>query len=372
MSFSRRIEIPLLMAATIALGVVLPAKSQESPRRRGRSIEFSEPQRDVVKSNAPSTGVNKASLKDLEERLKKPFDLLNPGDNLTGRIVTPPESRPLPSAERARQIKSLLEKRNEWVFLEPEEYFGTETKADDMLDLSDDGLTGDDRRKKTPMERWYYDRLGRERNESLAATNPAAGADSLNPQPLEEGLDKEKELNQARRAKGGILGRNEKDQILKPLAIANPSAFGTLDPEATATRSFADIFGFGGTQPAEMSPEKSRAMEMRMQEFKQLLHTRDLAPVDPLGGGLVDPLSSSPLSAPPATLPPGLDGLHNDNTRSVSKPPSPGPSLQSSLPELPTAAGSLNSPSWEKTIPATEPPRMTLPAPTFNVPQRKF
>jgi hypothetical protein len=131
------------------------------------------------------------------------------------------------------------------------------------------------------------------------------------------------------------------------------------------------VFGFGKKEPAEASPEASRAMETRMLEFKQLLETRSLTPANPGLGGF-NPLAGSPLAAPPAAMSGGLDGFNSDTARGFLSPLSPTPVSQTSLPGLPTVAPNFSLPSWQTTPPAPEPPRMTLPPPTFNVPQRKF
>jgi hypothetical protein len=158
---------------------------------------------------------------------------------------------------------------------------------------------------------------------------------------------------------------------MKRLSTADLPAFGTIVSEPAGTRSLADILGFGNKEPTEAALEKSRATEMRMQEFKQLLETRSLTPANPGAGGF-NPLISSPLTAPSAVTSAGLDGFNSDTARGFSSSLSPSPVPQTSLPGLPTAGANSGSPSWQPTLPAPESARMTLPPPTFNIPQRKF
>jgi hypothetical protein len=370
MSSSRTTFRRLLIATGVALVVVMSASGQESRLRRGRSIQFAEPRSDVVKSNVNQLGANKTTLNSLEQDLRKPFEWLNPGENLADRFTGAAAPRALPSPTRARQMKDLLEKRNEWIFLEPEDYFAGGLNAEENSHLPEYGLNGEEKKKKTAVER-YYERLDSMRAELQAATNQVAGSDPLNPRPKREGEEEQKELVLGGQPGPLSSGLGDMEQTVKSLSAVDPSAFGTIVSEPGVTRSFADVFGFGKKEPAESAQEKSRAMETRIQEFKQLLETRSLTPSSPGLAGY-NPLVSSPLTAPPAVPSAGLDGFNSDTARGFSSLLSPSPVSQTTLSGLPTAAANIGSPSWQTTLPAPEQPRMTLPAPAFNIPQRKF
>lgn len=357
------------IAMGVAVIVVLYVRSQESRPGRGRSIEFSEPRSGVVSSNINQLGEKKTTLNNLEQDFKKPFDLFGSSDDPADRFTSPNERRPPPSTARARQMKELLEKRNEWIFLAPEDYFASGLTDEEIFNLPEFGSDGEVKTKKKPLER-YYERLDRESAKSQAAPNPAEEGGRSSPRQIADKQDEVKEVVLWGQPSSLSSGPSEMEQPVTRQSPGDSSAFSGVVSDKAATRSVADIFGFGQTGPAGPPPEKNPAMEARMAEFKQLLEGRSLTPADSGAGGF-NALIGSPLAPPPAGAAAGLDGFNGNNTRGGLSPLSPNPVSQASLPGLPTAAA-FGSPSWQITPPVPETPQVTLPPPTFNIPKRKF
>jgi len=370
MSLGRLSFTPFPLAMGLAVIVVLSVRSQESQPGQERSIEFSETRSGVVSSNVNQSGVNKITLKSMEQDLKKPFELFSTSDDAADCFTAANAWRPPPSTAKASQMKELLEKRNEWIFLTPEDYFASGLTDEKMFNLPEFGSDGEETKKKKPLER-YYERLDRESAKSRAATNPAEDSDRLSPRQIGEKQEGLKELVLWGQPSSLSSGLSEMEQTVKRLSHGDSSAFGTTADAASTARGFSDLFGFGKAD-AGPTPEQTSAVEARMVEFKQLLDGRSLTPADSGAGGF-NPLIGSPLAAPPTGASAGLNGFNGDNTRGGLSPLSPNPVSQTSFPGLPTAAANFGSPpSWQMTPPVPETPQVTLPPPTFNIPKRKF
>ncbi|MCU0783150.1 MAG: hypothetical protein MUF81_03710 [Verrucomicrobia bacterium] len=353
---------PFLIATGLALAAILPANGEGRPPRRGRSIQFSEPRSSVVSSNVNELRTKPTTLNDLEQALKKPFDVFSPGDDPIARFTTPPVPRMLPSPAQSRRMKELLEKRNEWIFLAPEDYYAPGLTAEKMFNLPEYSPSGEEKTRKNPMER-YFDRMDKLRAGAQgAATNYFAGSETLNARPTDakpEGLGELSFGGQQSPLSSGLSGLEKTTQRLSP---GDASAFSAAAAEPTTARSFSDLFGFGNADPTGPASEQSRTKETRMQEFKQLLETRSLTPPNP-GAGKYNPLSSSPATSPSTVSPPGFDVFSSTGARGALSPLPPG---------LNSLAPLSGLPSWQTPLPTPQTPRMTLPPPKFNIPQRKF
>ena len=360
MNFERLIFIPFLVATGLAPTVVMLASGEESQPRREPAIQSSDVRCDVVSSNVNQLKANKTTLRSLEQSIKKPFEWPSLGDSLADRFTAAPVWRAPPSIGEVRQMKELLEKRNEWVFLSPEDYFAAGLTAEEILNLPEYGPNGEQKKKKTALER-YYERLDRESAKSQV------GSDVLTRRKMGERQEGLKELLLGGQPNSWSFGLSDLKQTVEHESSGVSSAFDTVVSDKAETRGFSDLFGFGKAEPA---PEKSRAMEARMQEFRQLLETRSLTTANP-GVGTLNPLSSSSLAAPLTGPSTGIAVPGSDNGRGALTPLAPGSVSQTSLPGLASPPASFGSPSWQ-TPPAPETPQMTLPPPTFNIPKRKF
>jgi len=124
----------------------------------------------VLSSNVNLLGANKTALKDLERELKKPFELISPSDEYVDRLKTGPQSSAPRSDVTAKQMKDFLERRNDWIFLSPEEMMGAAGRLRKFWKLRNSARMGEPKKRKTAIER-YYERLDRVRGESQVVTN---------------------------------------------------------------------------------------------------------------------------------------------------------------------------------------------------------
>jgi len=356
------------------LAVVLPAIAQQPPSKRGRPIRFSEPRSDVVSSNVNQLRTSQTSLQELEQSFKKPFELLSPSDDPVVRLTVPPLRHFPPSAARSRQMKELLEKRNEWVFLEPEDYYDLGLTAEEMLNVPEYGADGEVKKRKTPLER-YYDNMDKARAAAQAAiTNRARGEETPGTRLVDEETERLNEPRFTRQSDSLKRGSGEVERPFEPLSTVELPAFTQTGSEPSLARDFSELFGFGKSEAAQLETEKARNLEARSQEFKQLLEMRSASTLNP-GAGTLNSWISRPLGTPPALAAGGLDALSGTSAGSSSplaNNPAPNPGSLSPPALQPGAAANSGLPNWRATLPAPEPSRKGLPAPAFQIPQRKF
>lgn len=355
------------MGALLAAVFVASAQSGSSSAlpRRGRAIQFSNPRSSVVSSNVNELGANKTKLEDLEQQLRKPFEIFGSGDDSINRVATPVRRLP-PSAAKMRQMKELLEKRKEWIFLAPEDYVEPGLTTEEMLDVPEYGTDGTEKKRKTPIER-YYERLEKARAEARAAVTNQSDDDSdlglvqrAKAQADVSGVAKTSDFGQPKSFSPGLdaVEKTLKQwQSVPENSILNPST-----AETTTGNSFSDLFGFGKIAAPAPGSEQALAREARMQKFKELLEPHSTAMFD----------SGAPAFTPPAlpSLTPPADFGASPGVAKRSSPISPPPS--SSAPGLVPTSANPALPSWQTQPPEPKAPALKLPPPGFNIPQRKF
>lgn len=350
-----------LVLAGLALSVAPTAPAQQPPSKRGRAIQFSETRSDVVSSNVNELRTKRPSLKQLEQELKKPFELLNPDADPANRLTTPP-LRHTPPPARTKQMKELLEKRNEWIFLEPEDY-GSGLTPEEMLNLPEYGPDGELKKRKTALER-YYDNLDKAQADArVAATNRARADEVFGSRSKDEETEDSQNLGFANEPG---LGNNERTG--KSLAPGELPAFSLAAPEMFTTGGFADAFGFGRSERIEPKSDRSRSIEARNQEFKKLLEMGSSSPLNQ-DAGAINSLISPPFSTPSLLKSRNLGTLPGAGLSSTLPP---NPTSLSPSPVMPSVAVSPALPAWQTTPAPVEQPRKVLPPPTFQIPQRKF
>jgi hypothetical protein len=361
MRFGRLSSFWFLTAAGLAL-LGTTGASEESRSRRGRAIEFTPPRNDMVSSNVNELGAKKTTLKSLEQEIRKPFEWIGSGDDIVGPFGVAPRPRPIVPLAKASQIKELLEKRKEWIFIAPEDYGSLKLTGEEILNSPEFGLKGEEK-KRTPIER-YYERMEKARAEALSATNHSTAGDSLTKRQITAELEGLKELVLGLTENSSSPGKDETEQATEPLSPAGAAAFRVDITREVEGRSLGDIFGLGKSEASETATEKIRPMEARMNEFKQLLETRSLSPPNTAAGGFNSLIGSA--GAAPPTM--GMEGLRNGGLSGQgASPNTPAATFGSQ-----SAAPGLGSASWQTTVSAPAPARLPLPAPTFNIPQRKF
>lgn len=356
-----------LVLAGLTLSVAATATAQQPPSKRGRAIQFSETRSDVVSSNVNELRTKKTSLKQLEQELKKPFELLNPVADPANRLTAPPLRHTAPPA-RTKQMKELLEKRNEWIFLEAEDYYGSGLTPEEMLNLPEYGPNGELKKRKTALER-YYDNLDKAQADArVAATNRARADEMFGTRPKDEETEDPQKFGFANEPSSFNPGLGNNERAGKSLAPGERPTFSLAAPEAFPNRGFADAFGFGRSEPIEPGSDRSRSVEARNQEFKKLLETGSSPPVHQDAGAL-NSFISPPFSTPSLLKSGNLGTLPGAG---VSSTLPPNPTSLSPSPILPSVAVSPALPAWQTTPAPVEQPRKVLPPPTFQIPQRKF
>ena len=355
------------IATVLALIVGASANGQDARPRRGRAIEFSEPRSEVLSSNVNLLGANKTALKDLERELKKPFELISPSDEYVDRLKTGPQSSVPRSDVKAKQMKDFLERRNDWIFLSPEEMMGAGRTAEEILETPEFGPNGEPKKRKTAIER-YYERLDRVRGESQVVTNRSTEIGHEDKRTVEENEGGLSELAFRGQANPFVSAENEGMDSAKNLYPNDAPSFnsGRAEPE----KSFVEIFGIGKNEATAVETGELTLRETRMQEFKQLLENRSLAMPQPSVGS--PNWNAAATLAPTGFASSGLHGANSGGTQVELKPLPSGAGLQKSLLGTPTAAFSAPAPSWQITPLVPEQPSVKNSQPTFSVPKRKF
>lgn len=342
------------LPAVLLLGGGLGVDAQQASPQQSQPILFSEPKGGTVSSNLNLIATKKAPLRNLEDDLKKPFELFDVANSLSGAPVLPQRLPPAPTLNN-RRVRELLQKREEeWLFEAPQDRDEALIK-DDWLKPSESELPGEGRRKQTSLER-YYDRLDRAR---VASTNQVRNSDPFN-------LQKDRELGEALNLQpaGNPLGVNNPvmEQLFKQLAQPNNrSPFGNHDDEKTGGKFF-DL-GKVESSSAQLLQER----EARREKYKELLETRpstaagSSAALKPFGDTTTPVLTAPNVAiATPPTAPADGNALFNF----VGKPAGPQ--------ELAPVAPAL--PSLTPTPPSEQPLKNEKPRPvsTFNLPRRSF
>jgi len=350
---------PILILAGFALCAASGADAQSTVPRRGRAIEFSQPKSEAVSSNLNDMTVKKPAIRSLDANFKKPFEVFGSGSSLDG-VMMPPPGRPPRPAVKSKQAREKEEKRKDWIFLAPEDY-APDLSAEEMLHVSDLNPEEMEKKKLTPLER-YYLRLEKAQSTitnavkagvpHVAGTKDDAGGDGSERDegPLDATMKRAEHT-----LKGLSDGREE-----KPIA----------DEKKEGSRSFAEFFGFVSDEKPAPQPLAPQAQEARATDFKQLLDTRfSPSPSAGLPGGTLNPLAASSAPMPPASKAFSAQPPLTFNSLNPVTPTFGAPLLPGALPE------SVNNPfssGVKITLPGPEPARTFTPPTTFSIPQRRF
>jgi len=329
----------------VALGTPGSVHGQQPPPRRAQPIIFAEPRSTTATSNFNEIATQMPVFQTPGKELKKPSDIFDSGEGFTTPSM-PQLPRPKVSSKR---LKEFLDKGNNRGLQTPEE-LATEMTAEAIFKIPEFDRDGQDKKKKTWMERGY-DRLEREH---LGTTNQMKGEDLLGQKEEHEGRDERTPLGTE---KPSDMTGQIKALTWKPLLGEDSSS--ALNPDLNKSGSLSDGFGFANVEAPVESPEAARARETRWQNYRQLLDSGALSPPVPASPAL-NFFKNAP--APTHDLSPsqGLDAF-------------PGTSPRISWPTAPVSAPLGFPGSFGNSQSLTPPPPRTLPpAPTFELPKRKF
>lgn len=368
---SCRLKSACVLAGTAVAAGFIVAQAQQALPSGGRKIEFSDPGSGVIASNLNAIATGKSPFPNLENELKKPNEMFQPGGSLQG-IGEPLIQRAPASGVNSKKLKELLEKRQDWQFLDLEDYH-SEQSVEEMLGIPEYGRNGELKEEKSPLER-YYERLDRanapvtNRTRNDSSFSMELGFGNKSDRSLQE-LNRNDKENEP----GGMA---EVEDPLRQLLRGNPG--NPLFPDKTKPTGFSAVFG----QPEAWKPETSdatRAQAARMEEFKRLwdTHTLPSLPSSSIPGiPPFDPFKPSGSTTPAFALPRNAEPT-------PAAPITPIAPLRDSLSPLPTTFGAIagpldlpvvppGTPSLAPAPPPLGPTRAVAPAADFNIPKRRF
>lgn len=361
----------MLAGMTVGAGFMATQAQQAFPSG-GRKIEFSDPAGSVATSNLNAIANLKGAFPSLENDLRRSFEVVQPGGSLQG-VAAPPGQRTPASGANSKKLKEFLEKRQDWQFLEPEDYHSEQT-IEEALGIPEYGPDGELKEKKSPLER-YFERLERG---NVGATNRTRSDDlsgvGFSSPKKNDGTSRDLNPAAAEKRADATADDNPLTQLLRG-NTTNPSF-----PDATRPAGFSDVFGQSWQWKPE-STETARAQAARLEEFKRIwdAHTSPTLPsASPISGiAPYDPLKSLPSTTPAFSLPRGTDTV----PVVPATPVATFAPVRDSLGSLPTAAGtqpaglpevSTTLPGLTPSAPLPEPARTTVPAADFSIPKRRF
>ena len=352
-----------VILAVLALNNPLAGRLAAQSMPRGRPIEFSDPKGGGVYTNLQEFGSRTDRLKQLEEELSQPLRMFSPDTSLGGAPV--PFVRPSTTPViQSKKLQDLLERRKNWAFLSPEDVAAGPT-AEDIFGVPKYEADGQET-SKTPALEQYFKNIDRRQGRSAGLTK--LSEEDLFGQRKTTDSDSGFASSSDSDMPSGV---KDSEQALKQLLVPETD-INTFAPFVTRG-SPADIFGLGDQT---LSPKQISAHKAYMQEFQNVLNGTTAAPgIDPLDSlNPFNPLQAmSEVAREPVKLGGGLDNLLGTtrHKRLDGQSELIDPAL------LPNAASDINAQvlnQWNpfSTLPNTDLPKLTPPAPAFTAPRRPF
>jgi len=350
---SRRANFKMPLLAGALAAVALSAVAQKDAPPSSKPIIFSPPAGENTVSNAPLLFPRLSDRPNIGNQVRAPvsiFDVQTPSLPL-------PVPPPAPALSRAdvRRLQKILDARENWALMTPEEILGVDTSGNTARTPGQEAA--DDQQKLTLIGRF----LERQQRSQVTVTNESYGGDASS------GWD-------FSRNRSGMTNGSSSDSA----RIGSPTVAQILDRffnDTSANNPFAGPDGNGSAawfkslglppQPAPPTPEQLAERE----RFSQLL--------DP--GTYADTAAkSSPDSKFLSVLQPLSDmgpdkGVMASPVGSSFAPLNSGIGKPAGLLPLPGIAGSTNWQSSAAAAWAPQPPPWLVQTPQpFTMPQRKF
>jgi hypothetical protein len=143
--------------AAFAIGAGICGSAQAAlPPRAGKSIQFAAPEENVTTNlNNRATKTSPLDNMRVPDQAPSGFSLRRPGEGVIAPV--PPVFR---SQQRTTEMKEMLERRNNWTFMTPEQLLGVPDEQDRFSRTL--GGTDDEKEKQnelnlTPAERYFLD-----------------------------------------------------------------------------------------------------------------------------------------------------------------------------------------------------------------------
>lgn len=284
---------------TVAGAGLMALAAEAQTIRHGPPIRFSAPKSDTVGTNLNQfTDKARNNLRRLEEELSQPLDVFRQQDS--ARPMAAPLPRP-PAGPviQNKRIRELLDKKNNWVFMSPEDQV-TGLTAEEIFGLTELDETGGPKARATSLER-YNERLDRERIGSTNGVTSDGIGRWASEAPWRMQADEE---NQPRNPVQARLMDSER--ALQDLLKTPPNL--SFLPEIRPRSSYADPLAPNPVKTTEKSWEQ-KAQEARLEQFRQMIQPETPKPASLPGlasggsaGSSFTPLpSSSPAGATTVT-----------------------------------------------------------------------
>jgi hypothetical protein len=303
-------------------------------------------------TNSQRLAPRESGLKQLEDELFRPLQGFSPKSSLDA--ISAPVRMPPPANQNERN--PALDRKKDWVFMNPEELMGTR----DPEDVFGTGPGEKHKKELSPMEK-YIQRLyhSNEHSKQDAFGRKQKREDNLSGNRKESRGDKENEKE--KEDENGDLPPELRDTETRLKKMFEPP------PVSKAGKSpslIQDLFGLGTT---ERSREELEGQRERREEYKKMLHLPSspilgLEAPNPLAG-LFQPVQAAPTSAgiPDVSLPKSTGGNHFGS-------PAGFPGISA----LTEPSRPFGQPSLSPVLPKAEPAHIPVPTATFTAPRRQF
>ena len=358
MTFRRSSRQISFAAAILAVSGLLVCNAQTDSKERKRPIEFSRPKSDQGTTNLQQLMGKPDGLKQLEEESYRPLQPFAPQSSLDGVVALPNRPPATPMIQNKR-VKEMLERRKNWVFLNPEDLLGAPT-VQEILKTPAFGPDGKEQKERPALER-YYERLTTKRS---AADSPISSkSDELFGPPSQsnqrDGLAVQEDSNLP-------SGVRERAEALKKLL--DSGGVGSPFSQGAAHGSLADTFGLANNI---LSKEQMQDHKKFLNDYRSVLDRTWHPAAIPVPGGpsAIFPDPAAPAGQPATGLPSAASPAmsHEIAAQADVRNPTLGP------PELPDVkAQALGQTRPTPTLPTVEPTRVAPPSPSFDAPRRAF
>ncbi len=242
------------LSLAFVAGVAVCHAQTEGKTTHGRELELTEPMAKEAITNLNQLSGH-SSLRQLEDDLSKSLQPFAPKGSLDG-VLAPQYVAPPRQIIRSQKLKDELEKRQNWMYLSPEDLLPGMDDAD-LLKLQD--ATDATGKKKTPLEQ-FYDRLEREQK---GGTKSKLSSDD-DPLSTKDPLRDDSDSMDDSKLPGRI--RDTAQNLRKLLSQDNGLE---RYSDGNGRSSLSDFFGLGVAKvPTKEEIEKHKAY---MDEFRKLL-----------------------------------------------------------------------------------------------------
>jgi hypothetical protein len=346
-------------AAVLGGSLVLICSAWAGGRERGRPIEFSAPKSDEVTTNLHQLTSKKDGLKQLEEDLYKPLESFAPKSSLDG-VAARPVRPPARSVIENKRVKDLLERRKNWIFMNPDELLNAPS-LEEMLKTPRFSGDGEEKKDLPPIQSFYH-RLA---NKHSGKEMPIPGRD----EELFGSSAKTRDKEEASARDDSSLPRGVKESADTLSKLFRPKDDEDSFSQSASRGTLEDTFGLALKEPTvlEVKEHAKFLTNYRLEADPTWKPAAPAAPESALANML--DLTAPSANKPSVTLPtvasaPGHNVL---DTQADVLNPRLGPL---GLPDV--NAQALGQPRSSDVFPKIETTRVMPPAPTFEIPKRSF